>query len=75
MKLYQNVISAQRPDAMTVDDYSVWISSEIRESSDGWIYNLTQYGKDEYIVLMSESSQKAQADIEYLSMMTEVELE
>lgn len=60
---------------MTVDDYSVWISSEIRESSDGWIYNLTQYGKDEYIVLMSESSQKAQADIEYLSMMTEVELE
>lgn len=36
---------------------------------------MVRYSKDEYIKLMDEASLKAQADLEYLAMMTEVELE
>lgn len=36
---------------------------------------MVQYTKGEYIKLMDEANQKAQADLEYLAMMTEVELE
>ena len=36
---------------------------------------MVQYIKDEYIKLMDEANQKAQADLEYIAMMTEVELE
>lgn len=43
--------------------------------ADGWEYHMVQYIKDEYIKLMDEANQKAQADLEYLAMMTEVELE
>lgn len=36
---------------------------------------MVQYTKDEYIKLMDEANQKAQADLEYIAMMTGVELE
>ena len=36
---------------------------------------MVQYTKDEYVKLMGEANQKAQADVEYIAMMTEVELE
>ena len=36
---------------------------------------MVQYTKDEYIKLMDEANQKAQADLEYIVMMTGVKLE
>ena len=36
---------------------------------------MVQYTKDEYIKLMDSANRKAQADVEYIAMMTEVELE
>ena len=36
---------------------------------------MVQYSKDEYIKVMDEQNQKTQADVEYIAMMTEVELE
>ena len=72
---YGIVKSAVRPDEKTVDEYSVWVNTDIAETADGWEYRMIQYTKDEYIKLMDEANQKAQADLEYLAMMTEVELE
>ena len=72
---YGIVKSAVRPDEKTVDEYSVWVNTDIAETSDGWEYHMVQYSKDEYIKLMDEANQKAQADLEYIAMMTEVELE
>ena len=72
---YGTVQSAVRPKEKVVDEYSVWVNTDIAETADGWEYHMVQYTKDEYIKLMDEANKKAQADLEYLAMMTEVELE
>ena len=36
---------------------------------------VVKYTKEEYIKMINEQNQKTQADLEYLAMMTEVELE
>lgn len=72
---YGTVQSAVRPEEKVVDEYSVWVNTDIVETADGWEYHMVQYTKDEYIKLMDEANQKAQADLEYIAMMTEVELE
>ena len=61
---YGIVKSAVRPEAKVV------IKTE-----EGFEYHMVQYTKDEYIKLMDEANRKAQADLEYIAMMTEVELE
>ena len=75
MKSYGTVKSAVRPDEKIVDEYSVWVNSDITKTEEGFEYHMVQYSKDEYIKLMDEANQKAQADLEYIAMMTEVELE
>ena len=72
---YGIVKSTVRPEEKKVDEFSVWVNTEITQTSDGWEYHMVQYTKDEYIKLMDEANKKAQADLEYLAMMTEVELE
>ena len=72
---YGIVKSTVRPEAKAVDEYAVWVNSDITKTEEGFEYHMVQYGKDEYIKLMDEANQKAQADLEYLAMMTEVELE
>ena len=75
MKDYGFVQSGVKPEEKVVDEYSVWVNTDIAEASDGWEYHMVQYSKDEYIRLMDEKNQKARADLEYIAMMTEVELE
>ena len=75
MKSYGTVKSAVRPEAKVVDEFSVWVNTDIAETADGWEYHMVQYSKDEYIKGLDEANQKAQADLEYIAMMTEVELE
>ena len=72
---YGIVESAVRPEEKVVDEFSVWVNTDNAETADGWEYHMVQYTKDEYIKLMDEANQKAQADLEYIAMMTEVELE
>ena len=72
---YGIVKSTVRPEEKKVDEFSVWVNTDIAETADGWEYHMVQYTKDEYIKLMDEANQKAQADLEYIAMMTEVELE
>ena len=72
---YGIVRSTVKPDEKIVDEHSVWVNTEITQTSDGWKYRMVQYGKDEYIKLMDDANRKAQADLDYIAMMTEVELE
>ena len=72
---YGTVQSAVRPEGLVIDEYSVWVNTEITQTAVGFEYNMVRYSKDEYIKLMDEANQKAQADLEYIAMMTEVELE
>lgn len=67
--------SLVEPEEIVIDEYSVWVKTDITQTADGWEYHLEKYTKEEYIKMINEQNQKTQADLEYLAMMTEVELE
>lgn len=59
---YGKTRSTVKPEAMVIDENSVWINTNITEFTDkvgedqemhGYEYNMTQYGKDEYIQHLS----------------------
>lgn len=80
------VESTVKPEPMKIDDYSVWISTDIVEfvknadenGYDGYSYHLVQYDKDEYIRLIQEQNtqetKQNRADIDYLALMTDIDL-
>lgn len=57
------VESAKRPEAITMDDYSVWVASNIEEvekpaeNQKFYQYTLIQYTKDEYIQTLPTQAQ------------------
>lgn len=80
MKQYGLTESTVKPQAITVDERSVWVASEIKETSRKdeqsgetttlYQYQLAQYGKDEYIQTIGTQvldTQDALTEI-YLSM-------
>ena len=56
MKDYGIVKSAVKPEEKTVDEYSVWVNTDITETAGGWVYHMVQYSKDEYIKVMDEKN-------------------
>lgn len=60
MTNHGKVRSVQQTEPMVIDDYSVWVSSNITKVTepgseeqpgfDGWEYDLVQYTKDEFIM-------------------------
>ncbi|WP_202946818.1 hypothetical protein, partial [Rhodanobacter spathiphylli] len=66
MKDYGRVRSTISPKPMVIDEFSVWIHKNITEVSEnefiGYEYDMIQYEKDEYIMLL-------QSDIDYIGMM------
>jgi len=66
MKDYGRTRSTVRPEEKVIDEFSVWVASDIEEVSEagvgdqegftGFEYNLIQYDKDEYIKLMDEKN-------------------
>lgn len=63
------VESTVKPQALTIDDYSVWVAKDIEqvktEEFEGFSYTLTQYSKDEYIMeLAARDNAKADALME-----------
>ena len=63
MTVYEEVRSTVKPDAVKIDEYSVWVAEDIREDGGEWVYTLTQYDKDEYIKLMDEKSAELDAQL------------
>lgn len=63
------VQSTEKPEPLTIDDYSVWVAKDIEqvktEEFEGYRYSLTQYSKDEYIMeLAARDNAKADALME-----------
>ena len=66
MKEYGTVRSTQQPETKVIDDYSVWVASNIKQVSEpgtdempgfeGYEYDLTQYSKDEYIKMIDDKN-------------------
>ena len=64
---YGKTRSTVKPEAMVIDENSVLINTNITEFTDkvgedqemhGYEYNMTQYGKDEYIKIISEKNKE-----------------
>ena len=64
MNEYKNVQSAIKPKEIEIDEYSVWVNSDIKEisvtdengSHTEYEFNQIQYTKDEYIRLICEQN-------------------
>jgi len=66
MKDYGRTRSTVRPEEKVIDEFSVWIASDIQgiteagiddqEGFTGFEYNLIQYDKDEYISLIDDKN-------------------
>ncbi len=73
MKLYEKVRSKVKPEPQVIDEYSVWMASDIASVSDtgpngevlfeGYEYDLAQYTKDEYIKLMDEKNANLETQV------------
>lgn len=82
MEKYEKVRSTIKPESFTIDDYSVWINTNITRIEEnigedkfiGFEYTQIRYTKDEYIEIINKETQQNKADIDYLSMMTDVDL-
>ena len=56
MKDYGMAKSSINPEEIVIDEYSVWVKTDITRTTDGWTYHLVQYSKDEYLALMDEKN-------------------
>lgn len=66
MKDYGKQRSTVRPEEKVIDEFSVWIASDIQGVSEagvddqegftGFEYNLVQYDKDEYISMIDDKN-------------------
>lgn len=73
MKDFGRQRSTVRPDEMVIDEFSVWVHSDIQEVSEpgiddqegftGYEFNMVQYDKDEYILIMSEKNQQLEQQV------------
>ena len=72
MKDFGKTRSTVKPDAVVIDDNSVWVHTDIQEvhesvgedqSFDGYEFNMIQYEKDEYILMMSEKNSKLEKQV------------
>ena len=73
MKDYKAVRSTQQPEPKVIDDFSVWVASNItpvteqgteeQPGFEGYEYDLTQYTKDEYINMLDDKNTSLEAEI------------
>ena len=65
------VRSTVSPEPLIIDDYSVWVHSNITpieetvedETFVGFEYDMVQYEKDEYIKIMTETNQNLEKQV------------
>ncbi len=73
MKDFGKTRSTVMPEEMVIDEFSVWIASDIQavtepgtddqEGFTGFEYNLVQYDKDEYIKMIDEKNESLESQI------------
>ena len=64
---YGIVKSTVRPEAKVVDEYSVWVNTDIAEITGGWKYHMIQYTKDEYLALIDEKNAALSASLRFVT--------
>ena len=88
MHFYPNTQGYSRPKEIEANPYKVFVAKSIRfvevdktpteydpEPRDYWLYDLYEYEASEYVKETVKTEAKNRADIEYIAMMTDVDLE
>ena len=65
------VRSMEAPEAIVVDEYSVWVAKNVQKvtvsdeagTHTEYEFDLTQYGKDEYIHMMIDSNAELETEL------------
>lgn len=69
---YGKVRSAVKPEPIVIDEFSVWVHTDIQSVSEnvgtenefiGFEYSMVQYGKDEYIQAQAEKNAALEDDL------------
>lgn len=69
---YGKVRSAVKPEPIVIDEFSVWVHTDIQSVSEnvgtenefiGFEYSMVQYGKDEYIQAQAEKNAALKDDL------------
>lgn len=77
MKDFGTVKSAVRPEPLVIDEFSVWINTDVEETTTpgmdgemehGFQFHMIQYTKDEYIRMMAEENAALGAQMTDLQM-------
>ena len=73
MKDFGKTRSTVKPDEMVTDEFSVWIHTDIKEVNEpgtdnqagftGYEFNMVQYDKDEYILMMSKKNASLESQL------------
>lgn len=73
MKEYKKVRSTQQPEPKVIDEFSVWVNTNItpvsepgedgKEGFEGFEYDQTQYDKDEYIKMMDDKNTSLEEEV------------
>lgn len=69
---YGIVKSAVKPEPIKIDEYSVWVNTDIQpieeeidgETFEGWEYHMVQYSKDEYIIYQQALIEEQITDVQ-----------
>ena len=69
---YGTVYSSIRPNDVKIDDYSVWVSTDIKEIDEedfvGFCFNQKRYTKDEYIKLLGEENKALSEELTHTQL-------
>ena len=64
---------------ISVGKTDVWVRTNIvaieEEDFTGWEYDEVVYSKDEYIEMVAQEAEKSKADIDYIAIMTGVDVD
>ena len=73
MKEYKKVRSTQQPEPKVIDEFSVWVNTNItpvsepgedgKEGFECFEYDQTQYDKDEYIKMMDDKNASLEEEV------------
>lgn len=64
MKNFGKTKSTVKPDEIVIDEFSVWIHTNIKETNDKkFEFDMIQYDKDEYILMMSKKNASLESQL------------
>lgn len=86
MKMWKNTQSDVKPKVYDCNPYKVFVAKNIHyvdiepqeeypEKQSYWEYDLYEYATQEYISVLVTKREKDRADMEYLAMMADIELD